>query len=114
MSEFEKVTRPAREYFMNAGLTYNTMPNFDILMSKLKSALAEHNWHDLRMTDCKIAYNKDGTFCYAEFRCSSDYFSGREAITFNGDGFIGFAGWACSNTVKPFTQAFKDWVDHIK
>lgn len=38
------------------------------------------------------------------------YFAGREAISFNGDGFIGIAGWADSKNVQPFLRAFYRWV----
>lgn len=41
---------------------------------------------------------------------SGFYFSGREAISFNEDGFIGIAGWADDTNVKPFLRAFHKWV----
>lgn len=41
---------------------------------------------------------------------SGYYFSGREAISFNEDGFIGFAGWANGTNIKPFLRAFYKWV----
>lgn len=34
----------------------------------------------------------------------------REAISFNGDGFIGIAGWADDNNVQPFLRAFMRWL----
>ena len=39
------------------------------------------------------------------------YFADREAISFNDDGFIGFAGWSDSKNVQPFYRAFKSWMD---
>ena len=43
-------------------------------------------------------------------RVSGFYFSGREAISFNEDGFIGIAGWADDTNVQPFLRAFHKWV----
>ena len=42
-------------------------------------------------------------------RCRADYFSDREAVTFNPDGFIGFAGWASAENVAPILDAFHEW-----
>lgn len=47
---------------------------------------------------------KKGKFCY---------FKRREAISFNSDGFIGFAGWADSRNVQPFLKVFKEWVSYL-
>lgn len=41
---------------------------------------------------------------------SGFYFQGREAISFNEDGFIGIAGWADDTNVQPFLRAFYRWV----
>lgn len=41
---------------------------------------------------------------------SGYYFDGREAISFNPDDFIGFAGWADGRNVQPFLRAFRRWV----
>lgn len=46
----------------------------------------------------------------AFLRVSGFYFSGREAISFNEDGFIGIAGWADDTNVQPFLRAFHKWV----
>lgn len=48
----------------------------------------------------------------AELRCSSHYFEGREAVTFNQDGFVGFAGWADDTNVQPILRGFLKWVEH--
>ena len=39
------------------------------------------------------------------------YFSERECISFNLDGFIGFAGWASNGNVQPILRAFIRWCD---
>lgn len=46
----------------------------------------------------------------AFLRVSGFYFSDREAISFNKDGFIGFAGWADDVNVQPFLRAFMRWL----
>lgn len=51
---------------------------------------------------------------YAAITVSGSYFDKREGITFNQDGFIGFAGWASSNNVKPFVDAFEKWLDWLR
>lgn len=48
----------------------------------------------------------------AELRCESYYFDDREAVTFNPDGFIGFAGWADDQNVQPILRGFMAWVKH--
>lgn len=48
--------------------------------------------------------------CEAYLRVDGSYFQGREAISFNKDGFIGIAGWADRNNVQPFLRAFLLWL----
>jgi hypothetical protein len=38
----------------------------------------------------------------------------RECISFNTDGFIGFAGWADNNNIKPILKAVGEWVEALK
>ena len=61
-----------------------------------------------------IKYNQDGNVTEAYFYMDSDYFKGREAVSFNQDGFVGFAGWAADNNVTPITNAFMKWVEYLK
>lgn len=49
-----------------------------------------------------------------EIWCSASYFEKREAVTFNPDGFIGFAGWADDENVKPIVGGFIEWCMDIK
>lgn len=51
---------------------------------------------------------------FAEIRCKSFYFDNREAISFNPDGFIGFAGWADDSNVQPVLAGFANWVKELK
>lgn len=50
---------------------------------------------------------------YAEIRCKAYYFDNREAVTFNTDGFIGFAGWADESNVQPILAGFSEWVREV-
>lgn len=55
---------------------------------------------------------EDGEGMHSAFiRVDGMYFTDREAISFNDDGFIGFAGWSDSKNVQPFYRAFKSWMD---
>jgi len=47
----------------------------------------------------------------AYIKVNGAYFKKRECISFNKDGFIGFAGWADSGNLSPITNAFCKWVD---
>lgn len=43
--------------------------------------------------------------------CKSYYFDGREAVSFNSDGFIGMAGWAGSKNIQPIRDAVIEWAE---
>ncbi len=43
--------------------------------------------------------------------CHSDRWNEREAVSFNPDGFIGFAGWADSKNTRPILDAVEKWLD---
>ena len=45
--------------------------------------------------------------------CSTDQWEGREAVSFNRDGFIGFAGWADSSNVRPILDGVEKWLDFL-
>lgn len=49
----------------------------------------------------------------AELRCKSRSFESREAVTFNQNGFIGFAGWADEENVQPILEGFIEWVSAL-
>lgn len=38
----------------------------------------------------------------------------REAVSFNRDGFIGFAGWADNENVQPILRATAQWASDVK
>ena len=60
----------------------------------------------------KIRMNhRTGGIESAFLSCDGSYFTGREAISFNSDGFIGFCGWADDKNSTPFFVAFYRWVN---
>jgi len=123
-------TSEAREYFNNKRLDYSVLTESSI--EKLKQIIKDelHNYKnkahpDFRMFLRMVRKNDIKTVngCKTLFlRCSGTmsnggkrffHFRDREAISFNRDGFIGFAGWADSSNVKPFISAFIKWCDKI-
>lgn len=62
----------------------------------------------------KVDKRTNGSIRGAYLFVNSYYFTQREAISFNPNGFIGFAGWASDNNVRPFTEAFMEWCDYME
>ena len=54
--------------------------------------------------------NHRGEVCI-DLRCKSVYFDDRQAITFETDGFVGFAGWADDTHVAPILTGFTQWLE---
>ncbi len=46
----------------------------------------------------------------AIIRCQSYYFEDREVISFNPNGFVGFAGWADDQHLGIITSGFMKWI----
>ena len=57
---------------------------------------------------------KDGHLLYAAMTATGTYFTAREVITFESDGFISFAGEADRINVQPVLRAFLNWCDWLK
>ena len=113
----------AREYFVHRGMSYTSDPAYTIAypihwgdMMRLWQMCEDHiSEAELEMhmrPNPKIKRIKfRDQVCEAYLRVDGPYFTNREAISFNGDQFIGFAGWATDKNVKPFISAFVEWVD---
>jgi len=102
----------------NWGKSYKAITKKEIqtLRKILKSKLAvfENEDHKMALTSASAyqnVYDKSGSVVNYSFRVSSTWFDNREAITFNSNGFIGFAGWADNTNIKPFLEAFNEWID---
>lgn len=122
----------AREKFTMSGLCYADIKEADfyMLLSLLvdeiedySKAVKDPNTHGIstmfiskRLKRNIPIFNEDsnGKLKSAFIKVSSHYFEGREAISFNQDGFIGFAGWADDTNVLPFVNAFNRFTDYLK
>lgn len=113
----------AREYFARKGLEYTSDPAVmvpypihwgDIMrlwqMCEDHIVEADLEMHMRPRPKIKCIKFRDQV-CEAYLRVDGPYFTDREAISFNRDRFIGFAGWASDKNVKPFISAFIEWVD---
>lgn len=64
-----------------------------------------------RRIDLKRKTN--GTLISCFLYVNSHYFERRECISFNADGWIGFAGWADQGNTNPILRAFIEWSDAL-
>ena len=109
----------AREKFKSMGLSYEILDESRIrlLYKMVKTELKIFKKEDdakmnmTRSDKLDMRVTNDGEFIYAFMYVNGGYFKRREAISFNKDGFIGFAGWASSKNTQPFVRAFMKWCD---
>lgn len=112
----------ARQYFNNKGLTYDDITEGDILalVMLLNKYIKKANKDNETSVDSmclskKIDMKKkrNGTIEKCFLYVNSHYFTQRECISFNCDGFIGFAGWADQGNTNPILRAFLEWCDYL-
>ena len=112
----------ARQYFTDKGLTYADVTEGDILVliGNLNKEIKKSNKTGETSCDTmhlskKVAMkkNRDGSIINCYLYMNSHYFTQREAISFNTDGFIGFAGWADQGNTNPILRAFISWCDYL-
>ena len=112
-----------RRHFADCGLTYNDITDGDILTLvmllnreiKKSNKRGETSTNTLRLSEKKIIkHNPNGSISECYLFMNSDYFTRRECISFNRDGFIGFAGWADDGNTNPLRRAFLEWCDELK
>lgn len=115
-------TEEAREYFRKCKLSYEDVAEGDILVlimmlnkeikkSNTAGETSVNTMHLSSRVDMKKRTNGTMVFCYLYL--NSHYFIQREAISFNQEGFIGFAGWADQGNVNPLLRAFLKWCDYL-
>lgn len=121
---FEAVctSEEARQYFRDKGLSYHDIAEGDILSLlmllnreiKKSNKAGETSVSTMHMSS-KINMKKrtNGTIIKCFLYINSHYFTRREAISFNEDGFIGFAGWADQGNTNPLLRAFLRWCDDL-
>ena len=108
----------ARELFKESGLTYAdlTYPRLQRLRDIINDRMIDSGCFrgSFRChAHLEFQTSESGRF-WAGIKCEADYFDDREAVSFNDDGFIGFAGWASSKNVAPILEGFSDWINEVK
>ena len=113
-------TEKARNLFKDKGLSYQLInkQSIESLFDYIKNELPLVEECEFPMQLEKVLfkdfkYDSKGNLIKGYIKVKGSYFSKREAISFNENGFIGFAGWADRNNVKPFTTAFTNWIDTL-
>jgi hypothetical protein len=114
----------ARDRFKSLGLTYKDITQKALieLVEILNQELVKFDNKGFKMKLEKVLqkdvhFNTKGAFVKAFFKVSGafegqkPYFRKREAISFNTDGFIGFAGWSDSKNILPLLKAFDRWME---
>lgn len=109
----------ARQYFKDKGLTYDDVTGGDIftltrLLNKhIKAAVKDNETvESMHLSKTvRIKPKENGGIDYCFLYLDSHYFEERECISFNRDGFIGFAGWADQGNTNPILRAFLEWCD---
>lgn len=112
----------ARGYFEEKGLTYDDITAGDIctlvmiLNKNIKKSCKNHNMSvdSMHMSEKILSkYRSNGKLIECYLFINSHYFTRRECISFNKDGFIGFCGWAGGNNQTPIIDSFMEWVDSL-
>ena len=116
MSDGQALRENARQAFKDSGFTYA------VLLEGGMQRLRTHVHRRMKESGCMLGtyrcrqrgvVKETSSGLYGELRCRADYFDDREAVSFNTDGFVGFAGWADSENVKPVIDGFMDWLTEI-
>lgn len=115
----------ARAYFWDKGLTYADISRTDLsylcalldlhfVKDRKERALAGDFPYWLRTNpgkDYKGTWTESGAMVCAFLTGKGEYFTAREVVSFNRDGFIGFCGDAGERNAKPVLAAFVEWCD---
>jgi hypothetical protein len=118
----------ARDYFNQCGLTYADITiralrylqiEVDSEFNKQRKAAmnGEARGYWVRVNDAKYFkgdYTDDGRAICAFLTAKGTYFTAREVISFNKNGFIGFCGDADDRNAQPVLSAFVAWCDWMK
>ena len=97
----------ARELIASAGITTENVTKAQLVIL----------WH-LLSNQLMESGNYRGTYAMNDgggkfMTCRTEQWDSREAVSFNRDGFIGFAGWADSKNIQPILDAVGDWLEQI-
>lgn len=112
----------ARKYFKDLELDYSKIKESDLyklrefMLDETYPLLADKTYSMIKelTMDRKIKVKfKRELLIEAELYTNGSYFTRREAITFNEDGFIGLCGWASGCNRIPFINGFVKWCDYL-
>lgn len=114
----------ARQHFKDLGLSYADINEGDILVLamliqkelKASAQTGETGYLMHLFSRPRMKFKPDGSMdtCFLTVKAPGQWCgSAREAISFNADGFIGFAGWADTGNTNPFLRAFWAWCDAL-
>jgi hypothetical protein len=106
----------ARQHWASSGLTYDALTddNVEALRRAVNKALRASGLIKNYRAESKVKRNRRPPENWVEIRCASYYFRDRQAVTFESNGFVGFAGWADDTNVQPILSAFVAWVDDLR
>lgn len=103
-----KTRDEARKLIDDAGITCENITESELYLLWLNISTA------MDLSDCYKETMKMNNPPSKYMTCRTDQWNEREAISFNRDGFIGFAGWADSNNVKPFLEGVENWLSELQ
>lgn len=122
IDEIKTLNDKARDYFKSKNLSYDDITEGDIctlvmiLNKNIKKACKDGKMsvNTMRMSQkIKSKFKSNGKLIECYLFINSHYFTQRECISFNKDGFIGFCGWAGGGNVPPIVNSFTEWVDTL-
>ena len=99
----------ARELIAFAGITTDNVTDDQLVML----------WHSLSAR-LRNSGNYNGTYAMNKpadlmfMTCRTEQWDEREAVSFNRDGFIGFAGWSDSKNIGPILLGVGDWLEKME
>lgn len=101
-----------RAMWAASGLTLGKLSADDLrsLVDTLDSEMKASGLID-KTFRCNKRMIKRGWPEWLQITCRSFYFSCREAVTFNHDGFVGFGGWADDVNIQPILSGFIKWLE---
>lgn len=106
-----------RERFKERGLSYKKIDKTAInflyiyLNKTLEGTGMSVNYS--KGMDKRGKFNEDGSIIEFYITVDGEYYTDRECISFNRDGFIGFCGWASSRNEAPIIEAFEMWCNYL-
>lgn len=98
----------ARELIAEAGITSDnvTVRQLKFLWLMLSTRLLESGNYN-------GTYEMNAPTGTKFMTCRTEQWDEREAVSFNRDGFIGFAGWADTQNTRPILDGVSDWLERL-